>query len=163
MLEMERLINSTLESRPNLSEVFSIYPAFRYRSLDRESSSRHLRIKSKNQENQHKRLMRLIHISLFLYQVDLFSMGKSAFMTGIAIANSMVGSSMIILPLKFNQYGILINIFFVVISYWISYSSPEWWVLLWSCLQPSCCQTSSARCGAYGAKACVAILMTDFG
>jgi len=44
-------------------------------------------------------------------------MGKSAFMTGIAIANSMIGSSMIIFPLKFNQYGILINIFFVVISY----------------------------------------------
>lgn len=41
-------------------------------------------------------------------------MSKSVFMTGVAIANSMVGSSMILFPLKFNQYGIGINVIFVV-------------------------------------------------
>ena len=41
-------------------------------------------------------------------------MGKSVFMTGVAIANSMIGSSMIIFPLNFNQYGIIVNIIFVV-------------------------------------------------
>jgi len=43
-------------------------------------------------------------------------MVKSTFMTGVAIANSMIGSSMIIFPVTFNDYGIVINVFFVVIT-----------------------------------------------
>jgi amino acid permease len=41
-------------------------------------------------------------------------MGKSPLMSGIAIANSMIGSSMILFPVTFNQGGILINVLFVV-------------------------------------------------
>ena len=44
-------------------------------------------------------------------------MSKSTVMTAVAIANSMIGSSIIIFPLNFNQYGILVNVFFVVVLY----------------------------------------------
>jgi hypothetical protein len=42
-------------------------------------------------------------------------MAKSTFMTGVAIANSMVGSSMIIFPVAYNDTGIVVNILFLVI------------------------------------------------
>jgi amino acid permease len=41
-------------------------------------------------------------------------MAKSTFMTGVAIANSMIGSSMILFPVTFNQSGILVNVLFCV-------------------------------------------------
>ena len=41
-------------------------------------------------------------------------MAKSTFMTGVAIANSMVGSSMIIFPVTYNDTGVLVNILFLV-------------------------------------------------
>ena len=54
-------------------------------------------------------------------------MGKSTFMTGVAIANSMVGSSMIIFPVSFNDTGIIVNVIFVVILPPISSSwLPSW-------------------------------------
>ena len=42
-------------------------------------------------------------------------MGKSVFRTGISVANSMIGSSIIIFPLTFIKYGILVNVMFVVL------------------------------------------------
>lgn len=54
-------------------------------------------------------------------------MGKSVFMTGVAIANSMIGSSMIIFPLNFNKYGIVVNTLFVVQLHRIRSSCrPSW-------------------------------------
>lgn len=41
-------------------------------------------------------------------------MVKSPLSTGIAIANSMIGSSMILFPVTFNQTGIFVNVLFVV-------------------------------------------------
>ena len=35
-------------------------------------------------------------------------------MTGAALANTMIGGSMIVLPVTFNESGILINVIFVV-------------------------------------------------
>ena len=34
--------------------------------------------------------------------------------SGIALANSMIGSSMILFPVTFNQTGIIINVLFMV-------------------------------------------------
>ena len=41
-------------------------------------------------------------------------MGKPFYLTGIAIANSMVGTSLIIFPINFLTYGPLPNIIFIV-------------------------------------------------
>ena len=41
-------------------------------------------------------------------------MGKSTLMSGVAIANSMIGSSMILFPVTFNQTGIFVNVLFCV-------------------------------------------------
>ena len=54
-------------------------------------------------------------------------MGKSVFMTGVAIANSMIGSSMIILPLNFNKYGVVANSVFVVHFHRDRSSCPASW------------------------------------
>ena len=42
-------------------------------------------------------------------------MSKSPLMTGVAVANNMIGSSMILFPVTFNQHGIIINVLFCVI------------------------------------------------
>jgi len=44
-------------------------------------------------------------------------MGKTTLMTAMAVTNSMVGSAIIIFPLNFIRYGIIVNIFFVVFMY----------------------------------------------
>jgi hypothetical protein len=41
-------------------------------------------------------------------------MGKTTLQTGIAIANSAIGSAMIIFPLNYLQYGIIENLIFLV-------------------------------------------------
>ena len=60
-------------------------------------------------------------------------MGKSTFMTGVAIAMSMIGSSMVLLPITFSQYGIFINSFFCVLPSPLSYSWRAFWGSLASC------------------------------
>jgi amino acid permease len=52
-------------------------------------------------------------------------------MTGVAIANSMIGSSMIIFPVTFNNTGVITNVLVVVI---VSLSSSSW---LHSCPSPA--------------------------
>ena len=54
-------------------------------------------------------------------------MSKSTFMTGVAIANSMVGSSMIVFPVAFNDTGIIVNVLFLVILHLYSSSWQHSW------------------------------------
>ena len=54
-------------------------------------------------------------------------MGKSTIMTGVAIANSMIGTSMILFPVTFNQTGILVNVLFCVRPHTLRSSwRPSW-------------------------------------
>lgn len=64
-------------------------------------------------------------------------MPKSTALTSIAVVNAMVGSSLIILPLNFLKYGIIVNIFFVVAIILNRFSWLSSWDSLVICSMPT--------------------------
>ena len=78
-------------------------------------------------------LRRNFYYYLLLHSFKFYLMTKSTTTTAVAIANSMIGSSMILFPVTFNQTGIIINVVFCV---HIDLSRFSWllsWLLLANC------------------------------